>query len=347
MKTARVAHPILQHSAWNVPLSGFIEVREQRERTDRIVVRVHSIEGRLRDAPERVRLSVKKRTAPPVGTFVQVTARLNPPLRPLRPGGYDFSRDLYFQRIGATGFVTGAIRIAEPPVPPSAWVRYATAIAKMRAVIDTRIRAALSGDEAAIASALLTGTRDAISAPVNDALFISGLGHVLSISGYHLMLPAGNAADTRSLHHHRGKDALDSREREWWAKGPSQVLRLAGTLCYLDWAMDGGPEPQTVEARFIEAAVRLWRDYFWPHSRAAIRQIGLTDHNAEARRVLRWIRAGRRDVVSREDVRRDALSQRLKLTRCDGINELVQAGWHARGDGEGGRCPDVQHGGGR
>jgi len=191
LKTARIAHPVLQHSAWNVPLSGFVEGREQREKTDRIVVRVHSIEGRLRDAPERVRLSVKKRMAPPVGTFVQVTARLNPPLRPLRPGGYDFSRDLYFQRIGATGFVTGAIRIAEPPVLPSAWVRYATAIAKMRGIIDTRIRAALSGDEAAIASALLTGTRDAISAPVNDALFISGLGHVLSISGYHMAVVAG------------------------------------------------------------------------------------------------------------------------------------------------------------
>jgi competence protein ComEC len=191
IKTARIAHPVLQHSAWNVPLSGFIEVREEREKTDRIVVRVHSIEGRLRDAPERVRLSTKKRMAPPVGTFVQVMARLNPPLRPLRPGGYDFSRDLYFQRIGATGFVTGAIRIAAPPVPPSAWVRYATAIAKMRAVIDTRIRAALSGDEAAIASALLTGTRDAISTPVNDAMFISGLGHVLSISGYHMAVVAG------------------------------------------------------------------------------------------------------------------------------------------------------------
>ena len=93
---------------------------------------------------------------------------------------------------------------------------------------------------------------------------------------------------------HRGKDALDGREREWWAKGPSQVLRLAGTLCYLDWAMEGGPEPQTVEARFIEAAVRLWRDYLWPHSRAAVRQIGLTDHHAEARRVLRWMKAGNR-----------------------------------------------------
>src|ERR1043165_1947539 len=60
VKTARITHPILQHSAWNVALSGFVEVREQREKTDRIVVRIHSIEGRLRDAPERVRLSVKK-----------------------------------------------------------------------------------------------------------------------------------------------------------------------------------------------------------------------------------------------------------------------------------------------
>src|SRR3954462_8921264 len=191
LKTARVAHPILQHSAWNVPLSGFIEVREQREKTDRIVVRVHSIEGRLRDAPDRVRLSVKKRMAPPVGTFVQVTARLSPPLRPLRPGGYDFSRDLYFQQIGATGFALGAIKIVDPPASPGAWLRYATFIEGIRDAIDTRIRADLSADVGAIASALITGKRDAISAPVNDAMYISGLGHVLSISGYHMALVAG------------------------------------------------------------------------------------------------------------------------------------------------------------
>jgi competence protein ComEC len=37
----------------------------------------------------------------------------------------------------------------------------------------------------------LTGRRDAISQPVNDAMFISGLGHVLSISGYHMAVVAG------------------------------------------------------------------------------------------------------------------------------------------------------------
>lgn len=127
---------------------------------------------------------------------------------------------------------------------------------------------------------------------------------------------------------HCGKDALDGREREWWAKGPSQVLRLAGTLCYLDWAMEGGPEPQAVEARFIEAAVRLWRDYLWPHSRAAVRQIGLTDRHAETRRALRWIRAGRPALVSREDVRRDALSQRFDADEVQTVLDgLVRAGW--------------------
>jgi competence protein ComEC len=191
LKSARIAHPILQHAAWDVSISGFVEVREERERADRIVVRVHAIEGRLKDAPERVRLSVKKRMAPPVGTFIEVKARLKPPLRPLRPGGYDFSRDLYFQRIGATGFVVGALKIAEAPIKPGPWLRYATFIEGIRDAIDSRIRAAVPGDAGSIASALITGKRDAISAPVNDAMYISSLAHVLSISGYHMALVAG------------------------------------------------------------------------------------------------------------------------------------------------------------
>ena len=80
----------------------------------------------------------------------------------------------------------GAIKIAEPPAPPGLWLRYATVIEGMRDAIDARIRAAVPGDAGAIASALITGKRDAISAPVNDAMYISSLAHVLSISGYHM-----------------------------------------------------------------------------------------------------------------------------------------------------------------
>jgi competence protein ComEC len=192
-RTAHIAHPVLHHLATSVSVSGFVEIREERERTDRIVVAVKRIDSprRLNDAPERIRVSLRKGLAPPVGSFVEFKARLSPPLAPLRPGGYDFARDLFFQRIGASGFITGAIKLVEPPAPPGAWLKFATIISNMRGVIDQRIRTVLHGDESAIASALLTGTRDALSSNVFDAMFISSLGHVLSISGYHMAVVVG------------------------------------------------------------------------------------------------------------------------------------------------------------
>jgi competence protein ComEC len=63
-------------------------------------------------------------------------------------------------------------------------LRFLSTIDGMRDAIDRRIRAVVPGDAGAIASALITGKRDALSTSVNDAMFISGLGHVLSISGY-------------------------------------------------------------------------------------------------------------------------------------------------------------------
>jgi competence protein ComEC len=191
-KTIQVAHPVLAKPISIAAVSGFVEVREERERTDRIVVRALSLDARRLDTkPDRIRVSVKKGTAPPVGAYVTFRARLNPPLEPLRPGGYDFARDLYFQGIGATGFVLGAITPAVAPSPPGLWLKYAASVQGIRDAIDSRIRAVLPGDKGSIASALITGKRDAISAPVNDAMYVSSLAHVLSISGYHMALVAG------------------------------------------------------------------------------------------------------------------------------------------------------------
>ncbi|MGX7745387.1 ComEC/Rec2 family competence protein [Rhodopseudomonas parapalustris] len=192
LKASRVAHPVLITPVYAAKLSGFVEVREERERTDRFVLRVTQMQAaRAPPQLERVRLSVKKGKAPAVGSFVTLKARLQPPLQPLQPGGYDFARDLYFQGIAASGFVLGTITV-EAPAQSGGWrLRYAAAMQGLRDAIDARIRAALDGDTRAIATALLTGKRDAISTPVNDAMFVSGLGHVLSISGYHMAVVAG------------------------------------------------------------------------------------------------------------------------------------------------------------
>src|SRR5262249_31622820 len=98
LKREIIAHPVLTAPVWNIELAGFVEVREERERSDRIVVRLERTDSaRLNEPLEGVRVSVRKGTAPAVGTFVEFKARLSPPLEPLRPGCYECARDMYLQ----------------------------------------------------------------------------------------------------------------------------------------------------------------------------------------------------------------------------------------------------------
>src|SRR5439155_18729089 len=152
-KTARVAHGVLARPMYSVSLSGFVETRDIHERTDRFVLRVAQMESpRGQTKLERVRLSVRKGTAPAVGSFVELKARLQPPLSAQRPGSYDFGRDMYFQRIGASGFVMGSIKAADPPDSGGLALRYSAVMQGLRDAIDGRIRTVLDGDKRAIAT---------------------------------------------------------------------------------------------------------------------------------------------------------------------------------------------------
>src|SRR3954462_7546789 len=250
-KTSRVAHGVLARPMYSVSLSGFVETRDIRERTDRFVLRVTAMEAQRSDVRlERVRLSVRKGTAPEVGSFVQLKARLMPPLAPVRPGSYDFSRDMFFQGIGASGFAMGAITVAPPPETAGLRLRYAAFMQGLRDAIDARIRATLDGDNRAIATALLTGRRDAITTPVNDAMFISGLGHVLSISGYHMAVVAGVVFfAVRALLALIPSLTVGFPIKKW-----SAVAALAAALFYL---LLSGAEVATQRSFFMTAVVLI------------------------------------------------------------------------------------------
>jgi len=185
LKAARVAHEVLARPLASVTLKGFVETREERERTDRFVLRVEEMAA-PGEAPKlaRVRLSVRKGTAPAVGSFVALKARLLPPLSPLRPGGYDFGRDMYFAGLGGVGLVMGTITALEPPRGGGVFLRYAAAMQGMRGRHRRAYPRRARRRRARHRHRAAHGRRDAISTAVNDALFVSGLGHVLSISGY-------------------------------------------------------------------------------------------------------------------------------------------------------------------
>lgn len=90
VKTALVAHVVLTRPMYSPLLRGFVETREVRERTDRFVLRVVRMDDPWRHIKlDRVRLSVRKGTAPDVGSFVELKARLQPPLKRLPTSSYD------------------------------------------------------------------------------------------------------------------------------------------------------------------------------------------------------------------------------------------------------------------
>ncbi len=54
LKAVRIAHPVLQGTASTVMLAGFVEIREERERSDRVVIHVKRFDGqRIVEAPDR------------------------------------------------------------------------------------------------------------------------------------------------------------------------------------------------------------------------------------------------------------------------------------------------------
>ncbi len=122
------------------------------------------------------------------------------------------------------------------------------------------------------------------------------------------------------------------------------MLRLAGTLAFLAWSFDGGPQPDEIAEHDIAAAVRLWGDYFWPHARAALRQVGLSERHATARRVLRWVLAKHLREIAIRDIRRDALGREYGLPEAPHMAPSAERdGRQHRGRGllRGRRCVDI------
>jgi hypothetical protein len=127
-------------------------------------------------------------------------------------------------------------------------------------------------------------------------------------------------------------------EAGWLGKGRGTVARLAAVLALLDWTANrpnNAPPPAVITAQHLHAAWDLWERYYRPHAQAVFDRAGPADrarqgqHQARqhARRVIGWIRARGAAEISREEVRREALSQRVNAAGADEvILALEQAG---------------------
>lgn len=178
-----------------VTVTGWVETIERhRSGAFRLVLRIDQI-SRLREEERPARVRMRSYHVEPdvtVGSPVVMRARLLPPPGPVMPGGFDYGRQLWFEKIGATGFVIGSVarregaKDADSPIP-----RWRIAVERLRDRVAERIAAALPGLEGAFAVALVTGHRGQISEIHQEYMRASGLAHLLAISGLHMAMFAG------------------------------------------------------------------------------------------------------------------------------------------------------------
>jgi Protein of unknown function (DUF3987) len=102
----------------------------------------------------------------------------------------------------------------------------------------------------------------------------------------------------------------DGLQAGWLGRGRGTVPRLAAALALLAWVERPHDQlPRLIGRDRVEAAIRLWRDYFRPHARAVFDRGAPTTQDVQARRVIHWLRAHPAKEVSGEDIRRRALCQ--------------------------------------
>ncbi|MEM0928500.1 MAG: ComEC/Rec2 family competence protein [Pseudomonadota bacterium] len=188
LRTEIVDAPVIPDGLRPVTVTGVLEEVELRERDRRYTIRVERISRLGPEAtPHRVRVVWRGEPgAATPGDVIRVRASLSPPPGPAMPGGYDFSRSMFYERIGGSGFT-----YAPPAVVARGDTGFRASVERLRDRIADRVESTIGGAPGAVTAALITGKRERIPEDVVEDLRDAGLAHLLAISGLHMGLVCG------------------------------------------------------------------------------------------------------------------------------------------------------------
>ncbi len=183
LRAWQVAEPVLHFRYYGAVEGRIVEVDQSASERPRLTLDEVVLERMDPDVtPARVRLSLHSEIEvidPAPGQRILVTANLSPPEGPVEPGGFDFQRMAYFDRLGAVGYARSPAVLLEAS-------GYALPVDRMRSVIGGYIRHHLPGEIGAFAAAITTGDRSGIPEATLQDLRVSNLAHLLAISGLHM-----------------------------------------------------------------------------------------------------------------------------------------------------------------
>ena len=190
-----VAAPILSDRSQAYMVTGWVRAIERSGSGYRVNMRVTEMEKYGETLPDEatpfaVRIKIKGAESLSPGQDIKIFARLSAPPRPVIADGYDPARRAYFDRVGGNGFALGKVQIIETQLPNLSR-RWSKTRAAFRARIIRRIQSRAPPETAGLQVALITGERAFIPEEQVEALRVTGLAHILAISGLHMGLVAG------------------------------------------------------------------------------------------------------------------------------------------------------------
>jgi competence protein ComEC len=201
-----------------------------------------------RRTPARVRVSLHGQQGfitPEPGMVVILTGHLSPPSGAVEPGGFDFQRHAWFQRIGATGYTRTPVLTLSPYDGSEAG--FGVKITRIRMAISAHVQKVLDGRAGGFAAAITTGDRSGMDQATLEDLRASNLAHLLAISGLHMGLLTGFVFGAARI----GLSLVPRAALVLPAKKIAAILALGAGAVYL--ALSGGNV--ATERAFIMVAV--------------------------------------------------------------------------------------------
>ncbi len=168
--------PVLKYSMHNTIISGTVTDIDILSDKTKVMVSVPNLDtGVDRDANVKLTISDKLESVPSIGDKITAKVSLFPPAKIEAPNSFDYARWAYFNNLTATGFVT-EYKIENHNTTVS--------INSLRNFIHKKANSFLT-------DGLVLGYKNSVPKSDKQIWTTAGIGHVWSISGFHITLIGG------------------------------------------------------------------------------------------------------------------------------------------------------------
>lgn len=168
--------PQIQHNMSNVSVVGSVDAIEYTNDKDKIVVSINASDIKAGNGHAKIKLSVPEDiNIPNIGDTIKLNAGIYKPSPASAPETFDYARWAYFNKLTATGYISD-ISVLEH--------KNKNYINHVRDFMHKKSDSFLS-------DTLILGYKSAITESDKEIWTATGVGHIWSISGFHMTLVGG------------------------------------------------------------------------------------------------------------------------------------------------------------